>query len=189
MAKKKDSSSASKKTKAEKSEPAVKGVNKAEQSPAPTSKASSSGYGSLIEQKTKTTLPSINPKKAVMGGIVALALGVLGFAGMNTQSNSPAIQSPKLEDAAPRAASEAAATPIVPQPLAPHKMQLAEPKPEAKSKAVTAFSKDKEKKAVKLTSKAKAKELGKKVAVNKSKQKAVKQDKKVKKTLAAKTMD
>jgi|GEM_PF-6699803 len=189
MGKKKDSSSASKKIKSEKSETGTKGVIKTEQSPAPTSKASSSGYGSLIEQKTKKTLPTINPKKAMLGGILALALSALSYAGMNMQSESPTIEGPKSEYVAPRAASEAAPALIIPQPLAPEKKQLAEPKPLTREKAVTVGSKDSHKKAAKLTTKAKSKDTVKKVAVNKPKQKAVKQDKKAKKTLAAKTMD
>lgn len=146
--------------------------------------------------KIETNKPALNDKtkKAVAGGIVAVALGALSLVGLNMTSthapDDPVVQQAApaaalTQQQAPRAASEAAAAAMLPQPLAPQKARLAEPS--KTSTEVAKPSKTSTKKSAKLATKAKSKETVKKSVASTKKQKAT--VKKSKKTLAAKTID
>ncbi|MDQ3231622.1 MAG: hypothetical protein M3Q07_07360 [Pseudobdellovibrionaceae bacterium] len=138
---------------------------------------------------TNTPTPTMNDKtkKVVAGGILAVAIGALALVGFNMTSSSEQAQ---VENPAPamvmeqpaRAASEAAAASMLPQPLAPQKARLAEPSKPAQELAKP--SKTATKKSGKLATKAKTKDSVKKSVASTKKQKAAK---KSKKTLAAKS--
>jgi hypothetical protein len=129
----------------------------------------------------------------VAGGIVTVAITALALVGLNMSGGSyeapvtttaPAVV---VEQQPIRASNEAAAASILPQPLAPQKDRLAERA--KKPSELTKPGKTSSKKSIHLASKSKSKEnLRKSVAATK-KQKAVKPDKKTKKTLAAKSLD
>jgi hypothetical protein len=129
-------------------------------------------------------------KKIAAGGIVAAALGALVLAGLNFSSSSEDTAVTKDAPAAvvskqpARAASEAAAASMLPQPLAPQKARLAEPT--KKSTEVAKPSKTSTNKKDKLAKKTKGKDSVKKSVAKTKKQKATK---KSKKTLAAKSID
>jgi hypothetical protein len=143
--------------------------------------------------KVENNKPAMNDKtkKAVAGGIVAVALGALTLAGLNfsRSADDAVVQAPApvaavTQEAPARAASEAAAASMLPQPLAPQKARLAEPS--KTHNEVAKPSKTTTKKSGKLASKTKGKETVKKSVASSKKQKATK---KSKKTLAAKSID
>jgi hypothetical protein len=190
MGKKKDKATESKNQKAEKS--------KAESfldNLRPTTGKSEHTRGTS-NTKIETNKPAMTDKtkKAVAGGIVAVALSALTFVGLTTTSthapDDPVVQQKApaavaVEQQPARAASEAAAASMLPQPLAPQKTRLAEPS--KTSSEVAKPSKTSSKKSAKLATKAKSKETVKKSVASAKKQKAT--VKKSKKTLAAKTID
>jgi hypothetical protein len=149
------------------------------------------GTGNTKVESKKTVLND-KTRKAVAGGIVAAALGALTLAGLNFAPRAaddavvqPAAPAAALTQEAPaRAASEAAAASMLPQPLAPQKTRLAAPT--KSSTEVAKPSKTSTKKSGKLASKTKGKETVKKSVASSKKQKATK---KSKKTLAAKSID
>ncbi|WP_141733576.1 hypothetical protein [Oligoflexus tunisiensis] len=124
-------------------------------------------------------------KKIAAGGIVAAAIGALVLAGLNfpSSSNDSAVTKDTPAAVTTRAASEAAAASMLPQPLAPNKARLAEPT--KKGNEIAKPGKTSAKKKGKLAKKSKGKDVKKSVAKSK-KQKA---SKKSKKTLAAKSID
>lgn len=134
-------------------------------------------------------------KKVVAGGIVAVVISALAWVGLSKLPDSS--EEAAVNQAAPaavvieqqpiRALNEAAATSILPQPLAPPKDRLAETT--KKPSELTRPGKTSSKKSLQLASKNKSKESVKKSVAATKKQKAVKQDKKAKKTLAAKSID
>jgi hypothetical protein len=145
--------------------------------------------------KIESYKPALNEKtkKAIAGGIVAVALGALTLIGL-TRTSTRASDDSVAQQTAPaavatqkpvRAAREAAAASMLPQPLAPQKARLAEPS--KTSTEVAKPSKTSTKKSAKLATKAKSKETVKKSVASAKKQKAT--AKKSKKTLAAKTID
>jgi len=192
MGKKKDKVTESKKTN-DKTEKGTKGSSFIDQLRPTTGKPENTrGTGKTkVEQNPGLTDKT---KKAVAGGIVAVAIGALALVGLNMSGSSDEASVPTAAPAAAvveqqpaRATSEAAAASMLPQPLAPQKARLAEPakKPNELAKPGKASTK----KSAQLASKAKSKESVKKSVAATKKQKAVKQDKKSKKTLAAKSID
>jgi hypothetical protein len=161
----------------------------------PTTTADKSEHTRGNKTKTENKSPALNDKtkKIAAGGIVAVALGALTLVGLNWSGSSdnavvnPSAPAAVSQQQPARAASEAAAASMLPQPLAPQKARLAEPT--KKQSEVAKPSKTSSKKSGKLATKTKAKDKDKvkKTAATPKKQKATK--KSSKKTLAAKSID
>ncbi len=200
MAKKKDKATESKKPKTEKPEPVTKGGSLSEIKATPVSKHETKGSTLVTGQKSQTVIEKIKSNKIVIAGVAVLAAGIIGFTSlsMETASTTPDKEAASLsltKTAEPsRATSEAAAANILPAALAPKKTQLAETQSAKPEPVVSKAKVEKSKKSASLNDKAKSKSTVKKMAANSiHKSKAslakAKHDKKVKKTLAAKTMD
>jgi hypothetical protein len=150
------------------------------------------GTGSSKIEKSKTSGLNDKTKKVIAGGIVAVALGALTLVGLNMTgpADDAAVQSAPAaavtQQQPARAASEAAAASMLPQPLAPQKARLAEPTKKQSELAKPSKTSKTSKKSGKLASKTKSKDSVKKSVASSKKQKATK---KSKKTLAAKSID